>query len=99
MAKVVVIGGGISGLSAAYYLAKLFSQRNERLELTILEATDRAGGVIYSQKEDDYVVEFGADSFITNKPEARELCHEIGMAGELIYTSESNRRSLIAFRS
>jgi protoporphyrinogen/coproporphyrinogen III oxidase len=95
MPDVVIIGGGISGLSAAYHLvSENSSGRNVRV--TVLEAAKRAGGVLFSESMDGYVLEHGSDSFITNKPSAIDLCNELGLQDRILETNESNRRSLIA---
>jgi len=96
MAEVVIIGGGISGLSAAYKL--LQEQSSQPINITLIEESMRLGGVLCTENEGDYVVEHGADSFITNKPWAKQLCLELGLENELVETSETNRRSLIAFK-
>jgi len=90
--RVVVIGAGLSGLTAAYRLA-----RNARrpMELVVLEARDRAGGVIWTDHRDGFTVEGGPDSFITNKPYALDLCRELGLTSHLIETDSSRRRSFV----
>jgi protoporphyrinogen/coproporphyrinogen III oxidase len=95
MPDVVIIGAGISGLSAAHHL---LSRRSSALNLRVivLEAAKRAGGVLFSEKMDGYVLEHGSDSFITNKPWAINLCSELGLQDKVLKTNELNRRSLIA---
>lgn len=90
MKRIVVIGGGISGLAAAYRLVKL-----EQTEVLLLEATDRVGGVIHTESRDGFLLERGPDSFISEKPEAVELAREIGLESHLIETNEQHRRSFI----
>ena len=80
--RVVVIGAGISGLGAARELLK----RNDRCEVTVLEAAPRAGGKVRSETVEGQVVETGPDSFITTKPEMLGLVRELGLEGELIGT-------------
>jgi protoporphyrinogen/coproporphyrinogen III oxidase len=77
--RVVVIGGGIAGLSAAYYL-----QKSPNIEVTLLEASDRLGGKIQTQRIGEYLVESGPDSVFTAKPAAVELAIELGMESELV---------------
>jgi len=77
---VAVVGGGISGLSAAFALT------NERPELAIavIEASRRLGGCVQTERSDGFVIEAGPDSFLRTKPEAAALCAELGMESELI---------------
>ncbi len=89
--RIAVIGGGISGLTAAYRLTKLLPQA--RVE--IFEASDRLGGVLATHCEGDFLIERGADSFITREPWALELCEELGLGGELIPTNTGHRRALV----
>ncbi|MCH8830285.1 MAG: protoporphyrinogen oxidase [Planctomycetes bacterium] len=93
--RVAVIGGGLSGLAAAYRLIELCAAAARPLELTIFEAADRLGGVIGTQHIDGYLLETGADAFITNKPWAVDLCRRLNIEEELIDTDETYRRSLV----
>ncbi len=80
--KIVVLGGGISGLVAAYELVK----RGHPIEVTVLEAAKTLGGKIRTETIDGQVVETGPDSFLTTKPEMLELVRELGLENELIGT-------------
>lgn len=71
--RVVIVGGGITGLALAYYLAK------KGVRATVLEAADRPGGVIRTERRDGFVIEGGPDSFVVQKPWAAELCRELGL--------------------
>ncbi len=82
--QVVVVGGGITGLAAMYYLEKRAREQGVLLQCTLFEASDRVGGKVISRTTGDFVVEGGPDSFVTDKPWALELCHELGLADELI---------------
>ena len=77
MSGVVIVGGGIAGLAAAYELHKAGRA------VTVVEK-DRLGGVIRTERHGDLLVEGGPDSFITVKPWAKELCEEMGLGDQLI---------------
>jgi len=85
--RVVIVGGGISGLAAAHTLQKL----RPDLELRLLEASSRLGGNVGTDSVDGFVVEHGPDSFVVSKPHALELCRELDLQQELIATPPQNR--------
>jgi oxygen-dependent protoporphyrinogen oxidase len=78
----VVVGGGITGLAAAYRLVK--SVNGRPIDVTLLEASDRLGGKLLTVDIEGLQLEAGADSFVVRKPWAVELCKELGLGGELI---------------
>lgn len=94
MKRVVIVGGGISGLSAAYYLRRA----RKDLDLTLLEARERLGGVITTLHRDGFVVEGGPDSFIIQKPWALQLCHDLGIQQRLIAPDPANRKVYVLSR-
>lgn len=79
MAKVAIVGGGISGLSAAYDL-----QRAGGFQVTLFEGGPKIGGKIQTVRVDDYLIEQGPDSIFSVKPWATDLMAEIGMETELV---------------
>lgn len=95
--KITIIGAGISGLTAAYYLNCLNKENNTDIELEIFEKSSRAGGNISTKTGKGFVIEEGADSFITSKPWAVELCRKLGIENKLISTNDSNRKTYIYF--
>lgn len=92
--RIAVIGGGISGLAAAHRLIEQ-STPERPVDVTLFEASDRVGGVFGTIHIDDYLVETGADMFITNQPAAVKLCERLGIADELIPTDPTFRGSLV----
>src|SRR5687767_14496043 len=95
MKRVVVIGGGISGLAAAHRLSELSVAQPKPLEITLLEASNRLGGIIQTEARDGFIIERGPDAFISEKPEAVELARRLGVDSHLIETNETHRRSFI----
>ncbi len=93
--EVVIIGGGISGLSAAYYLEKETRQRQRPIHTTIIEKEAQPGGKIATRREDGFIFEGGPDSFVTRKPEAWELCHELGLQDRLVGTTSSGKNYVL----
>src|SRR5260370_33768600 len=94
MKKVAIIGGGISGLSAAYYLEK--ARRNgARLEWHLFEEKPRLGGIVGSEYLNGCVIETGADSFLSEKPWAFELCCELGLESQLIGSNDALRKTFV----
>ena len=89
--RVVIIGGGISGLAAAHRVLKL----NHAAHVTILEASSRLGGTIQTESRDGFLIERGPDSFISEKPHAVALAKRLGLESRLIETNEKYRRSFI----
>ena len=87
--KVIIIGGGISGLSAAYYLAK----RGQAS--VVIESRPRLGGVIQTERIEDCVIEAGPDSFLSAKPAAIELARELGLGDQVIASNDHLRKTYI----
>ena len=77
---VAIVGGGIAGLSAAYDL------QARGLSVRVLEASARVGGVIATERFDDWVIDGGPDSLLVQKPAAVTLCRELGIADRLLST-------------
>ena len=88
-ARVVIIGGGISGIVAAYQLLRASGAAGGNLQITLLEASERLGGKILTERFDGLTIEGGPDSFLSSKPAALRLCEELGLANEVIGTTES----------
>ena len=92
MPRVIIVGGGISGLSTAYYLAR------RGVPSTIVERRPRLGGVIFTEHVEGCVVEAGPDSFLSVKPAAMELIRELGLAGEVIGSNDHIRKTWVRKR-
>ncbi|HEX6905354.1 MAG TPA: protoporphyrinogen oxidase [Terriglobales bacterium] len=94
MRRIAIIGGGISGLSAAYYLERQ-RRLGAQLEYVLFESSPRLGGSLFTQHADGCLIEAGPDSFLTEKPWAAELCREMGIAGQLIGSNDADRKTYI----
>ena len=86
--RVAVIGGGIAGLAAAYTLVT----EGPGAEITLVEARPRLGGVILTERHDDFLIDGGPDSFLARKPGALELCEELGLSDELLPAAEMRNK-------
>jgi protoporphyrinogen/coproporphyrinogen III oxidase len=93
--RIVVIGGGISGLAAAYRLQERLRELKHAPEILLLEANARTGGIIQTHRREEFLLEGGPDSFLSEKPQAIALAERIGLADRLIETNPINRRSFI----
>ena len=94
MKRIAIIGGGVSGLSAAFHLEELRRQ-GAKFEYSVLEASARLGGVLRSEKLDDCLVEAGPDSFLSEKPWAADLCRRAGIGDQLIGSNDAARKTYI----
>ncbi|HIE65532.1 MAG: protoporphyrinogen oxidase [Nitrospira sp.] len=84
--KVIIIGGGITGLSTAYFLQEKAREADSPVDITLIEGEKRLGGKILTERVDDFIIEGGPDSFITQKPGALDLCRRLGMTDHLVRT-------------
>ena len=88
---VVVVGGGITGLVAAYRLGRL-SAAGQPLTCTLIEKEGRFGGKIATKRTDDYTLELGPDSIYTRKPAGMQFLREIGLADQVVPVNPSGGR-------
>ena len=84
--KIAIIGGGISGVTAAWQLARLGAT-----DVMLFEASPRLGGIVETICKDGFVVEAGPDGWVTEKPWARDLCFELGLGDELVGSKDEGR--------
>ena len=94
MTRVAIVGGGISGLTAAFYLEQE-RRRGAPLSFTVFESADRFGGVIRTERVDGCIVEAGPDSFLSTKPWARELCDDLRLSSQLIGSRDEERKTYV----
>jgi oxygen-dependent protoporphyrinogen oxidase len=93
--KLAVIGAGIAGLAAAHRAIELARTRGVDLDLTLLEARDRLGGTIATERAGGFLVEAGPDSFLSEKPWALELCRRLGVEDRLVRTDDRYRKVFV----
>src|SRR5215470_18854129 len=90
--RIIVVGGGITGLAAACRIVELTALRSLATEVLLLEASPRLGGTIATERVGDFLVEGGPDSFITEKPWALRLCERLGLASRLVGTQSAYQK-------
>ncbi len=95
--RVAILGGGITGLAAAYTLARA-RQSGAPVEEFLIERGTRLGGSVLTEHIDGFLVEGGPDSFLSEKPEAAALCRELGLGDSLISSNDAERRTYILHR-
>jgi oxygen-dependent protoporphyrinogen oxidase len=96
--RVVIVGGGITGITAAYYLQKYAKGQNLSIDVKLVEASHRLGGKIQTVIQDGYVIERGPDSFLARKQSASRLAREVGMADQLISNTAGKSYVLVKER-
>jgi oxygen-dependent protoporphyrinogen oxidase len=92
--RIAIIGGGISGLTAAFALEER-RLRGVPVEYVLFEASSRLGGVLVTNRVQECLVEAGPDSFLTEKPWAIELCQKLDLGDQLIGSNDSQRKTYI----
>jgi protoporphyrinogen/coproporphyrinogen III oxidase len=97
MTRIAIIGGGVSGLSAAFALEQQ-RRSGAKVDYVLYESSPRLGGVLRTEHIDGCVVEAGPDSFVTEKPWAADLCRELGIGDQLIGSNDTDRKTYILTR-
>ena len=95
---VAVVGGGITGLAAAYRLVERAERDNHPVRVQLFEAGPRLGGSIQTEQRDGFLLEHGPDSFITQKPGGLDLCKRLGLSDRLIGTGQEFRKTFVVGR-
>lgn len=87
MKTVIVIGGGITGLSTMYELYKWKKANQSQVRLVLAEASAELGGKIRTVKDSGFVIEAGADSIVTRKANTMTFIDELGLQSEVVYNA------------
>jgi len=95
--KILVAGGGITGLSAAYYLDKALREKGIHAEIILAEKSDRLGGKIDTLRRDGFIIEKGPDSFLARKLPMIDLVKDLGMEDQLVPTNPKGKKSYILY--
>ena len=82
--RIAIVGGGITGLAAAYFLKERAQVLQRPVEIVLIEAAGRLGGKIVTERVQGFLIEGGPDAFLTQKPWALQLCERLGLADQLV---------------
>ena len=93
--KIVIIGGGISGLATAYSLEERAEREGKSVSIILLEKKNQIGGNILTERVGDFLIEGGPDCFLSEKPWAIQLCERLGMGESLLRTNDEYRKTYI----
>jgi len=96
--NLVVIGGGVTALAAAHRATELARERRVDLDVRVVEARDRLGGTIATERTDGFLIEAGPDSFLSEKPWALDLSRRLGLESRLVRTDDRFRKVFVWFR-
>jgi oxygen-dependent protoporphyrinogen oxidase len=94
MKRIAILGGGISGLTAAYELEKA-RKRGADIDWHLYESSNRLGGIVQTTRQDGFVLEGGPDGWVSEKPWARELAVALGLESELVVSNDATRKTYI----
>ena len=88
--RIVVIGGGITGLAAAHAALGRARELGRAVDVTVIEGTPRFGGSLVTARSGGFLLDGGPDSWVATKPQASALARELGLGGGLIGTIPAN---------
>jgi oxygen-dependent protoporphyrinogen oxidase len=95
--RLVVVGGGVTGLAAAHAALGRARERGGSVSVTLFEGSPRLGGNLMTERKDGFLLDAGPDSWVRTKPLASALATELGLGSALIGTNENARRYYIAW--
>jgi protoporphyrinogen/coproporphyrinogen III oxidase len=92
--RIAIVGGGIAGLTAAYELSQQ-ARNGAGIEVVLFESSNRLGGIVETVREGGFIIECGPDAWITEKPWAKVLAEELGLADEIIPSNDATRKTYV----
>ena len=95
MRQIAIIGGGISGLSAAHAIERLTKEAGISAQVTVFEKEERTGGKVWSLHEEGFLCEWGPNGFLDSKPMTLELCARLGISERLLRSDDNARKRFI----
>ena len=95
MDRIVIVGGGLSGLVAAFRLRRAAVARNRAVRITILESEDRPGGKMRSDREDGFVIERGPNGFLDSRPNALALMKDLDAEALLLRADATAKKRFV----
>ncbi len=93
--NIVIIGGGITGLSSAFYMRKHFQAQGLDPQITVVEQSSSLGGRVSTLHRDGFVIEKGPDSYLARKTAMTELAEEVGLGDEIMTTNPNAKKTYI----
>jgi len=93
--RIVILGGGISGLSAAFYVQKMYQEQQQPAVVTVIEQSETFGGKINTLQKEGHVIEKGPDSFLARKMAIIDLTRELGLEDQLVGTNPQAKKAYI----
>ena len=96
--RIVVVGGGITGLAAAHAAVEHARERGHEISVTVLERSPRFGGNLVTERVGGFLLDGGPDSWVASKPQASALARGLGLGRELVGTNEATRRFYVAWK-
>jgi protoporphyrinogen/coproporphyrinogen III oxidase len=92
--RIAIVGGGIAGLTAAYELSQQ-ARNGSSIEVVLFESSNRLGGIVETVREGGFIIECGPDAWVTEKPWAKALAEELGLADEIIPSNDATRKTYV----
>lgn len=95
MTRIAIVGGGISGLAAAFAIEEHRRTTGADVEYVLYESSARLGGILRSERVEDCLLEAGPDSFISEKPWASDLARAVGLGDQFIGSNDAGRKTYV----
>jgi oxygen-dependent protoporphyrinogen oxidase len=95
MLRVAVIGGGISGVSTAFFLKEHLEKRNTPFKIAVYEKSPRIGGAVYTEYVEDCLYEGGVDAFLSEDRDILKLCGDLALQNDILRSDEARRQTLV----